>query len=486
MVMSFDDEEEFSLVGSWWVPGRDQPELSGTLHFSPEEGPMLKLLNHMEFLTKPANNTFTNLSFSEFFPVVCGRTELGLVTLLSMQYGGTADFIISDARFDSPEHPRFQEIRLEFQYFSDWLGQELIKRNTIDFGNGTKEYIWKYRASPVEKFSTSKTDLGYKIFSCFQTKGQYYGALAIHPNIFLKISSPTSKTIHEWWREVILPLRNLFSLAMNRPIDIIRFDIIDHRETKDFLRIKRVFFKGRKTAPKEWKLHMHDMIFTRNDITLNDIGNLFNNWLNLYAESSGLSMLCKLYSSATSIREQYLEEEFINFAHAAELYHRAKFDSSVLPKTEWKKKINNILEKIPDANEKQWLKEKLCWSNSPTLQNRLEELFETLEPTTSLLVGDKKEFAETVKHTRNYFTHWDTNGKKKAAFYPKLYFVNRTLRYLIAACLLREIGFSSEETAKLFERNISIHNFRWDSENPVSKRTGGEMFRIKTLPVKEE
>ncbi|CAK8712972.1 hypothetical protein GKODMF_04540 [Candidatus Electrothrix gigas] len=478
--MNFDDQKEFNLVGTWWVPGRDQPEHPGILRFSPEERPTLELPHYMGFLTKPENNTYTDQSFSEFFPVVCGRTELGPVTLLSMQYGGGADFVISDARFDSPKPPRFREIRLQFQNFPKWLGQEVIKHTivTTGNGNGTEEYVWKYRALPMEKFSTDK--LSCQIFSGLQTKGKQDGALSLHPKVFLKISSSTSKTVHEWWRNIILPLRDLFSLAMNRPIEITQFDVIDDREAKYFLKAKRVFFKGRKMAHGDRQIHTFDMLFTQNDIAGNDIGKLFNNWLNLYKESTGLSVLCNLYSSATSTKEQYLEEEFINFAHAAELYHRARFNSSVFPKTEWKKKINNILGKIPDADEKQWLKEKLCWSNSPTLQNRLEELLETLEPTTSLLVGDKKEFAETVKHTRNYFTHWDTKGKKKAAFYPQLYFVTTTLRYLIAACLLRELGFSSEETAKLFDRNIRINNFRLGSDNSVSKRPGGEMFRITT------
>ena len=87
-----------------------------------------------------------------------------------------------------------------------------------------------------------------------------------------------------------------------------------------------------------------------------------------------------------------------------------------------------------------------------------------------MLVADRNGFSKNVKDKRNYFTHWDVKRKDKAALYPDIYFVIRTLRYLIAACLLRELGFSSDQTAELFNRNHRIHNFRWDSDNPISQK----------------
>ncbi|ESQ15552.1 MAG: hypothetical protein N838_29000 [Thiohalocapsa sp. PB-PSB1] len=184
-----------------------------------------------------------------------------------------------------------------------------------------------------------------------------------------------------------------------------------------------------------------------------------------------IPMVCSLYSSVKSIREQYLEEEFLSVAQAAELYHRSRFNSVILPREEWREKTRLIIDAVP-ASEKEWLRAKLEWSNSPTLQNRLEELLDALEPTTSLFVADKLEFARTVKNTRNYFTHWDSRNKKKAASRANLYFVSETLMYLLAACLLVEIGFTSQKVAELFSRNHRIHNFRWNSDNPVSSKPG--------------
>ncbi|MCI5224760.1 MAG: hypothetical protein D3924_19355, partial [Candidatus Electrothrix sp. AR4] len=229
---------------------------------------------------------------------------------------------------------------------------------------------------------------------------------------------------------------------------------------------KRVFFKEIRHDAKGTELAEKNMLFGRNDISGN-VGMLVTNWLNMSA-SSDLSVFCNLYSSVTRTREQYLDKEFLTLAQAVEIYHRARFNNYVLPKDEWKKKIQLILNQISNKVEQQWLKEKLCWSNAPTLQSRLEDILCELEPATSLLVSDKKGFAELVKHTRNYFTHWDTKGKKQAASYSDLYFVSGTLRYLLAACLLRELGFDSEKTAELFKRNIQIDKFRRNSDNIIA------------------
>lgn len=282
--------------------------------------------------------------------------------------------------------------------------------------------------------------------------------------LFIVIAHCRSISIYEWWFDVIRPIRDLFSFAMDRPIDVDQFDIIDEREEEKGSK-RRVFFKRRKTDTEQRELRAEDMLFAKSDIQT-DFGELVDRWLHMITD---IPMVCNLYSSVTSIRERYIEEEFLNLAQTAELYHRSKFNSCVIPKAEWKGKIRRILKSIPE-NERLWLKEKLAYSNSPTLHDRLEKLLNELEPTTSILVADSENFAKMVKETRNYFTHWDAKRQTKAASYPDLYFVTRTLRYLIAACLLRELGFTSDQTAALFKRNHKINNFRWDSDNPISQK----------------
>jgi len=466
--MFFDDQEEINVIGEWWIPGRKQSSHPGVLLFSREDGPSLKLFDRIGFLTKPEDGTYTDRSFSEFFPLVCGRTEIGPATLIQMRHG-QANWLISNALFQSEDEAQFRRIRLQFQHFSEWVGQPII-HHTVTFWENEKkepignEIVYCYRSLPENTFCAN--DLDFRIFFGIKTEGGSMTSVTLCPMVYLEIASPVSKSVDVWWFDVIRPVRDLLSFALDRPIDVSRFDVIDESETNK-PSTRRVFFKGRKTDTKNRELVVEDMLFAKSDIPV-DLGDLVCRWLHVTTE---LPMVCNLYSSVTSIREQYLEEEFLSLAQAAELYHRSRFNSSVLPKAEWKEKIRKILKAVPD-NEQQWLKDKLIWSNAPTLQNRLEELLKELEPTASILVADRGGFAKVVKHTRNYFTHWDTKQQEKAASYPDLYFVSRTLQYLIAACLLRELSFSSAQTAELFKRNHHIHNFCWNSDNPISPKPG--------------
>jgi len=120
------------------------------------------------------------------------------------------------------------------------------------------------------------------------------------------------------------------SLAVDRPIDVSRYIVFDERD-KGKPKECRVYFRGRKTEITDRELIVEDMIFTKTDIG-NDIGKIVENWFRITEE---LPMVCNLYSSVTSIREQYLEEEFLSLAQAAELYHRSRFTNSVIPKNEW-------------------------------------------------------------------------------------------------------------------------------------------------------
>lgn len=71
--MFLGEDEEIDVLGKWWVPGRDQPHHPGKLFVSKDARPCLKLFDNLGFLTKPENGIYTDRSFNEFFPIICGR-----------------------------------------------------------------------------------------------------------------------------------------------------------------------------------------------------------------------------------------------------------------------------------------------------------------------------------------------------------------------------------------------------------------------------
>ncbi len=277
--MPLSEIEEINVLGKWWVPGRDQPHHPGILLVSKDERPHLKLLDNLGFLTKPENGIYTDRSFNEFFPIICGRTELGPATLINFRQN-RADFLIFDTLFESEDEARFRRIRLQFQHLSEWLRQIIVNR-TITFWKDDKgkpignELVYKYRSLPEETFLAN--ELEFKIVFGLNTKGGILTPVTLMPMVYLDIAANAPKSIVEWWVDIIHPLRDLFSIAMDRPIDVSQLSIIDECEaTKQ--KECRVYFKGRRTNKVDKELIIEDMLFAKTDIDEGSLGALVSNW----------------------------------------------------------------------------------------------------------------------------------------------------------------------------------------------------------------
>jgi hypothetical protein len=73
-----------------------------------------------------------------------------------------------------------------------------------------------------------------------------------------------------------------------------------------------------------------------------------------------------------------------------------------------------------------------------------------------LFIKDKDKFINDVVETRNYLTHY-SKGKEELSpikhHYELVRLINN-LRTIIEFCLLKEVGFSSEEIKNLFLKTI--------------------------------
>jgi len=181
--MSLDDLDEIHAMGKWWVPGRDQPPHPGLLHSSREDGPSLRLFDNLGFLTKPKDGTYTDRSFLEFFPIVCGRTEIGPATLLNLCHG-RAEFLIFNSLFESEKEAKFQRIQLEFKHLCEWIRKPIVTR-TFKFWKDDKgkpignEALYQYRLLPEETFSAHGLD--FRILFGLNTKGGQLTPVTLNP-----------------------------------------------------------------------------------------------------------------------------------------------------------------------------------------------------------------------------------------------------------------------------------------------------------------
>jgi hypothetical protein len=194
----------------------------------------------------------------------------------------------------------------------------------------------------------------------------------------------------------------------------------------------------------------HEMLFTLKDVR-DRFEEVVNAWFRVADE---LREVCDVFFS-THYRSLYLEHRFSNMAQAAEGYHRAspRFGNTVIPEDDHKRRIEAILTNCPEEY-RNWLREKVAWSNEPSLRRRLKDLCAYVFEIANPLVGDVKEFVNAVVEARNQLTHPQSRENKPKT--QRLYLLSRQLGSLMEACFLRELGLPLDAVYRQADYKVEV------------------------------
>lgn len=197
------------------------------------------------------------------------------------------------------------------------------------------------------------------------------------------------------------------------------------------------------------KRHHREFLFSYQDLE-NNFEEVICKWFQL---KNKIEPVVFLLLDTFHNKDKFTENRFLNIVQALETYHRRFKKNEVRSKQEHKKMIENIIESVDNSN-KTWLKEKLNFSNEPTLHNRLLELLNSFSiETIDKIISDKDQFIRDTKNSRNYYTHYDQSLDKKALKSSKLYTLTEKLKIVLISVILIETGFSEEQIGNLFQRN---------------------------------
>lgn len=148
-----------------------------------------------------------------------------------------------------------------------------------------------------------------------------------------------------------------------------------------------------------------------------------------------------------------LESQFLDLARAIETFHRRLRNNQEHSPEEHKKMINDIVDKV-DESDKKWLKQRLAFSNEPTLHKRLENVMEEVKsPFIDRVISDYEQFVKDIKNTRNFQTHFSPQLEKKAKNGEALILLTKRLRLILVVAILQEIGLPKDQISQLLERN---------------------------------
>lgn len=187
----------------------------------------------------------------------------------------------------------------------------------------------------------------------------------------------------------------------------------------------------------------------------------FRNW---FAKAKWLDPICALYFGTLYNPSQYLDFIFLALIQAVEAYHRCACPDSDLPASEHEGRMKAILDAAP-AEHREWLTNKLTYSNELSLRRRLKFLFGQFSFLLQGLIPDRKAMISAIYDNRNYLTHYDKNLKGRAARGARLLQMVEVLKLLLQASLLHELGFPDANIEGFLSRSRTVRMIRHLNEH---------------------
>ncbi len=464
-----------TIEGQWWIFGDDKPAHFGVLTFDPETGLTLSV-------KIPRSSTIEDIIFSSVkewpkLPTVIHGTDQnnGPVTLFGCPFprtGRSQGLERYDIRsmaallgrnVPSWHDARFLSAAAEYSLFHEWMGRDPVKQVTSTGGE------------PAITFETPPKFL-----------------FELTPGVRVQIESTLASTIDVGRLEYLFGHRVWFHFDEPRSIGEIRDSYIHV-----FLRLlclltgSRVFtdsfqltngspFESGDSPTIESELlqncggiseakrdkHLMTVFYTEIAGQFEDVVRRWFDCDQRFAPVLDLYLNVKANPMASQTR-------FLLLAQALEAYHShsPKFTATELPKGEHKQRLEAVIKTAP-VELQGWLKDRLASSNQKTLAMRIDDLLKSNAPEVAKLASSIPDFAEKVRHTRNYYTHYSEELLRsgKVAQGTELIRLSCILQELLEICLLKEIGIQGKPIERIL--NFAARRQYYTLDEDQSSATG--------------
>ena len=453
-----------TIQGRWWAQGDDQPSHPGTLTFEPEQ----RLILRVRIPRDPSRGLLASwLDFDApalaVQPVIHGEDHNGKAITL---FGCTRDSRSSTAKCTTIEiaglaalvnskrsswaDECFRAVEVEYSLLHNWIDQRFIPAREAPDGNASF-------LLPADMLIDLPPGTGLRITTGLPSKTSINKqGLQFNPRVFFHF--PTPLNIEKVLSEHTGVFQNLLCLLTGRTVFYDRISLYEtdpfegERPTPppsaDFIRC----CTGVTTAEREMP---GSMMLSNYAELAGHLPGIVQKWFELHEP---LEPVVGLFMLVRSQRVRIMQTRFLLLAQALEVYHgrSPQFTPSEVNRPEHRARVRKLLRCVPDE-DRVWLKKKLAYSNQKTLAVRIAEVLAAHPEEASRLTAGIPGFAEKVKNTRNYYTHYGQEAleKGKVAQGRELVQISLALEGLIGACLLKGIGLQGKPLERLLSRYAS-------------------------------
>ena len=440
-------------LGVFWLPGKEDDDLSGRLQFEPtSSGIELSLVgtfdNAVDVNTDPNGRIFGWIGSDRVTLDGCFLTKSNIRSpgVAESRYHANRMFVGHhvDARTD-----RFLSADVAFSHTGTWLNRSGIKvTHTYASERGAHDASYTASFTPVPEFYHSFSRGKIKVRHSWQQTGDSIEVTGIKQWPVFTFEYSELRTLKEISADV-RNLQNLITLCIDTPVDNDRMVLtnpdvpmrmLDGSEPGFPQPIELLASPIPYTPPSERKpRHPYQMV-----LTFDEVGGVaaIARWLDLAPKfQRALNSLMSVQYAGT----MFAENRFLNTTYGAEAFHRLTQDVPYMKQEEFDRILAACLDATPEEH-REWLQGKIGYSNDPSLVKRLSRLAGRAGAATGPTIGKKDRWASTLSEVRNALTHLNARSPEFSG--SDLRVLTDSVYAVVRTCMLLDCGVSMETLAE--------------------------------------
>ncbi|MFC3355659.1 HEPN domain-containing protein [Sphingobacterium zeae] len=388
------------------------------------------------------------------YPVIYGLGNYGeKITLYDCS--GVIDIfnaklmLYGDEYYSAFNEQKFKILGVHIPTFDGWISSDSFKNSYKSAG-----FSIEYTAPEKLKMALSDSlDINID-FECFQPSTENRNKITLHEFALVNFIAKDAEGIHiSEFMKYLLYFQQLVSFLSKDGANVSAARV--YTSVEQYTRNKflgTMVYGGVPFNKFEYPLQDRHRKYLVSRADVDDgLEAFFGKWFSFAAEGQHI---LKLIFLDYFFRGAFDENNFLNLIRVLEIYHIYMFPGKLMPDTDFKIKLGEIIAGVPDAHKKE-VKEHLAFKNELNLDQRLTKLFSEVE---NGKLGFDYTYDETfkrkVKQSRNYYTHYNPNLKAKAAAGEELEALTLACRALINYLILKHLGVPKEVLRKRFEYYI--------------------------------
>ncbi|MGA2738552.1 MAG: HEPN domain-containing protein [Bryobacteraceae bacterium] len=461
----------FPRKGHFWLPGSPDKSVFGTLTFTRRDGAILSLADSLSagsdeqeadiIVGQTAGGAYVTLLHAI-------RTEAPLFRLTATypcSYHAT--FLITGAAFDSEADMRFSMCQVRVPELKPWVRKHGFEVESSDLSSGNDRPMVQinYRTPDKQALLSGADGLDLTLtFSPLLHIGP--DVRTVRLDVCLEVRQVSSDTLQDYMKTATR-FEHFLTLATGSLVRTGSIKAVIRTEQADAAAhpfIVDILYQPVRNAARR-NPGAEEFLFSLPDINGLE-QDCFRNW---FAKAEWLDPVCALYFGTLYNPSKYLDFNFLALVQAVEAYHRRASDETDLPPCQHEARMKDILDAAPPAH-RDWLGQKLTYSNELSLRRRLKILFAQFSYLLDEVIADRKTTISAICDNRNYLTHYDAALRGRAATGASLLVMVEVLKLLLQACFLRELGLPDATIKEFASRSRTVRMIR-HLNNRIAEQT---------------